>query len=106
MTGEIHDAAEQAAFQVPDPHHADLRIGWPGRAHNLRIAGARMREREAVLHAEPAVERDLVLMAVADGELGVRAGGVRANNGFDDLPFQQLRVAGIGGDGLFRSPDV
>ena len=102
MTGEIHHAAEQAAFQVPDAHHADLRIDRPGRAHDLRVAGAWMREREAVLHAEPAVERDLVLMAKTDGELGVGAGGVRSDDGLDDLPFQQLRIAGIGGDGLFR----
>ena len=98
MAGEVDDDAEQVVAEIPDADGADLRIDRSRVAHDLGVAGAGVREGEAALHAYAAVERDLVLMAYADGEASVDARGVSEHDRLDDLPFQELRETRVGND--------
>ena len=65
MTSEIDDAADQLVLLVPRPEHADVGIDRAG-GENIGVAGAGMRERQAVLHAEAAVEGHLVFASLGD----------------------------------------
>ena len=100
MAGEIHHHTEQVPLHIPHAHRADLRINRPGVTENLGIARAGMREGQPALHAQSTIERDLVLVAEADGELRVDAGVVRLHDRFDNLLLEQRGVARIRNDGL------
>ena len=70
MTGEVDDAAHELALRIPDTQHADLRIGRSRGLDDGRVPLPGVRHGEAVLHPEPAIERDLVLEAVSQPAAG------------------------------------
>ena len=61
MAGKVDDAAQQLPLEIPDAQHANLRIGGAGWLDDGWISLSGVRHGEAVLHPEPAIERDLVL---------------------------------------------
>src|SRR2546430_13722508 len=62
MTGIIDDAPHQpAALLAPDADYTHLRIDGTGVSGDVRIARVRMGIAEPILHAQTAIEADLVL---------------------------------------------
>jgi len=100
VTSKVDDTADELAFDVPNRHHADLRIHRAGRFDNIRIALARVRVTEAVFHAEAAVIGHLVLAAAAESAMDLGAGFMSRADRVDDGLLDALEVLGIGHRGL------
>jgi len=95
VAGEIDDAAEELALGTPGSEYADLRVDWPGRPHDVRIALARMRRGDAVFHDEAAVEGDRRLRSSADREQRISASAPCLDGGCGDLSRYVFEVAHV-----------
>ena len=72
VAGVVYEAADALPLAIPGGEHAHLRIDRPGGLNDVGVELAGMGKRQAVLHAEAAVEGHLVLDSLADATAGFR----------------------------------
>jgi hypothetical protein len=101
MAGVVHHDTDKLTLHVPRTDHADLRVDGAGVFEDVGIARAGMTPTLAVLHAQAAVEGDLVLMAEAKAELHGHFASISRDDTRDDLIRQTQQVTGISTGGFF-----